>query len=349
MTVLGECCIICSMKTKLFLFVFFLAAVLAPLSAASSSFIRIDDPEDGDTRYVYNAEDLTGTKYTFHGSVSADCVSIRVIWSLGDAANINEYLYNGSSPVKGIEIDDFTLKQYKAGQKSFEYNVSERLANLKFGSNHYLFIAKFKDGRYKSVPLTLYVYAGGAAEKGKPVIYLYPTKKQTVKVSVAPDGGVTESIPEMGKGWKVTAYPDGRIVDSKTKQEYPYLYWESLDSSPAIDRSEGFVVETEKLDSFFTEKLGILGLNENEIRDFCEYWVPELNKNGKPWQFITFHPQSRIDAEAPLSVSPKPDSVIRVFFDHAGLDAPFETAGQQLVPARRSGFAVVEWGGRRYK
>lgn len=61
--------------------------------------------------------------------------------------------------------------------------------------------------------MTYYVYCGGAAEKAKPVIYLYPTKKQDVTVSVSPEGGVTESIPEMGKAWKVTAWPDGKIVE----------------------------------------------------------------------------------------------------------------------------------------
>ncbi len=317
--------------------------------AAASSYITIDDPENGDWEYVYNTSSLDNVRYTFSGSVSSDCVSIRVIWTTGSADNIDEYLENGSKKISGVPIDDFTLSQYKAGDTHFVYNVGGKLDNLAFGSNYYRFIAKFKDGRYKRLNFVFYVHEGGAAEKGKPVIYLYPTKTQTVKVTVSPKGGVTESIPPYEKGWKVTATPEGKITDSKTKEEYPYLFWESADSSPQVDMSEGFVVKAEEIGAFFTEKLLILGLNEKEIADFNEFWVPELTKSGKPYIFVTFYSQERIDREAPLKVTPKPDSVIRVFFDHAELDAPIQTKEQVLLPAERKGFAVIEWGGRRYK
>ncbi|MBP5452214.1 MAG: hypothetical protein J6Y16_08265, partial [Treponema sp.] len=213
--------------------------------------------------------------------------------------------------------------------------------------NFYRFIATFNDGSQKSYSMTYYVYCGGAAEKAKPVIYLYPTKKQDITVSVAPEGGVTESIPEMGKAWKVTAWPDGKIVEKKSGKEYPYLFWESKDNDIPINLSEGFVVATSELKSFFEQKLSILGLNQKEIEDFNEYWIPEMQ--GKPYVFISFYTKERIDSEAPLKVSPKPDTVIRVYFDHLKLDQPFDVPEQQLEPAGRQGFAVVEWGGRRYK
>ena len=187
------------------------------------------------------------------------------------------------------------------------------------------------------------------SEKGKPVIYLYPLKKTDVSVKVEPKGGVTVSIPEYKKGWKVTAEPDGKITDKKTKKEYPYLFWESNDYTGAVDTAEGFVVKTSELESFFDEKLCILGLNEKEISDFKEFWIPEINKEEKPYTFITFYSQEKINKEAPLTISPKPDSVIRVYFDHLGLDEIIETAEQNLTPVQRSGFSVVEWGGRKYK
>ena len=333
---------------RLITFIACMAALTAAFGAGNS-FITIDYPENGEDNYVYNTDTLDDIRYTFEGRVSKDCVSIRVIWTNGNAENIDEYLENGSKKIPGVPIDDFTLTQYKAGQETFVYNVGGKLDNLAFGSNYYRFIAKFKDGRYTRINYVMYMYKGGAAERAKPVIYLYPEKKQTVKVSVAPQGGVTESIPEMGKGWKVTASPDGTIVDQKTKETYPYLYWESKDTDTEIDTSEGFVVKASELTQFFTEKLTVLGLNQKEIDDFLEYWIPELTKKNKPYVFITFYDQSRIDAEAPLTVSPKPDSVIRVYFDHKLLDSPIQTKEQVLKPASRSGFAVVEWGGRRYK
>ncbi len=346
-----NCFIIGIMKLKSFFAGLFLMALMAPVFAGENSYISIVSPDDEEVRYEYNTEDLRNTRYTFIGSVSTDCVSVRALWTGGVADNLIEYLINGSRPIKGVAIDDFTLKQYKAGETRFEYNVSESLDNLKFGSNHYMFIAKFKDGRYKIARLTLYVHQGGFGERAKPVIYLYPKKKQNVKVSVAPEGGVTESIPTMGKGWNVTAYPDGRIYDKKTKTEYPYLFWESKDYGGETDMSEGFVVEADAdaLAKFFNEKLTVLGLNEKEIDDFCEYWIAEMLSSEKPYFFVTFYSKERIDRESPLTVSPKPDSVIRVYFDHVPLDEPIEVKEQELVPAERSGFAVVEWGGRRNK
>ncbi|WP_191015148.1 hypothetical protein [Treponema zioleckii] len=313
------------------------------LFAGESSFIKVTSPANEDTRYVYNTETLKDYKVVFDGTVSKDCKSIRVLWSPKSRDKILDHLMGN----KNTGVDDFILKKYVAGSSTFQYNASGAFDNLEWGSNHFMFIATFKDGTTKSYSMTLYVHQGGFAEKGKPVIYLYPKKKQTVKVSAHPEGGVTKSIPEMGKQWKVTAYPDGKIVDSKTKKEYPYLFWEGKDNNEEISLAEGFVLKTEELESFFNEKLSYQGLNEKEIADFNEFWIPVLQ--GKEYIFITFRPQAQLDKEAPLKISPKPDSVIRVFFDYKKLDEPIETKEQALVKAERTGFAVIEWGGRLYK
>lgn len=337
------------MKTRKSLFLAMILILLG--SAAFAGTIKITSPYDGEDFYAYNYDSVYDYTVKFQGAVSGGCTSIRVIWSPGSKKNITKYLISGKKT--GItngstyQIDDFTLKQYQKGTPTFEYNVSGRLENLAFGSNYYLFIATFADGSIDVCEHEIYVYQGGGAEKAKPVIYLYPTKEQDIKVKVSPEGGVTESIPEYGKGWKVTATPEGKIIDKATKTEYPYLFWESKDNGAEIDMSEGFVVETKNLQAFFEEKLAILGLNEKEIADFTEYWVPELQ--GEKYIFITFYSQERIDAEAPLSISPKPDSVIRVYFDHKKLDKKITVKEQVLTPAKRSGFAVVEWGGKRYK
>jgi len=311
------------------------------------SYIRITEPSDGSEKYLYNVTNVDDVKLTFKGEVSANCKSIRVLWAPESDSFIQYHLEGRKEKLGNVKVDDFVLKQFKPGDRTFIYNVGGKLDNLIQGSNFYRFIATFNDGSQKSYSMTYYVYCGGAAEKAKPVIYLYPTKKQDVTVSVAPEGGVTESIPEMGKEWKVTAWPDGKIVEKKSKQEYPYLFWESKDTDIPINLSEGFVVATSELKPFFEQKLSILGLNKKEIDDFNEYWIPEMQ--GKPYVFISFYTKERIDREAPLKVSPKPDTVIRVYFDHLKIDQPFDVPEQQLEPAGRQGFAVVEWGGRRYK
>lgn len=341
------------MKKRGVTFLLILMGFTVNLFAGERSFIRIVDPEEEEyyayVYNIYNQSNLLETQYTFKGEVSPDCVSIRVIWSSKNSENIDEYLYNGSKPIAGVDIEDYILTKYKPGDTKFVYNASGKWENLKFGSNYYRFIATFRDGRKKAASLTFFVHEGGAAERAKPVIYLYPKEKQTVRVSVAPQGGVTVSIPEMGKGWEVIASPDGTLYDKKTAKEYPYLFWESLDNGSAVDVSEGFVIKSGQLPAFFEEKLTILGLNKKEIDDFVEFWIPEITKSGRPYVFVRFHTQEMIDAMAPLTVDPKPDSIIRVYFDHKLLDKPITVKEQQLQSAKRKGFAVIEWGGRRYR
>ena len=52
-----------------------------------------------------------------------------------------------------------------------------------------------------------------------------------------------------------------------------------------------------------------------------------------------------MDKLAPLSISPKPQSVIRVFLDFSGLNAKSDLKPQVLPKFTRSGFTAVEWGG----
>lgn len=321
-------------------------AIAGGAMAQDDHYIRLTVSED--TRYLYNAENPVFTDpYVFKGGVSEKCRFVRVIWAQKSEDVINDYLLNGKKP-RDARIDDYVLSKFKAGDRTFEYNVNYTLDNVGWGSNYYRFIAKFADGTYKSVSATLYVEKGGGAERAKPVIYLYPAKEQTIKVSVKPVGGVTVSKPDYGKGWKVKASPDGTITDAKSGEKYPYLFWESKDSEGQIDMSKGFVTPIKDIAAFFEQKLDALGLNQKEIADFNEYWVPAIEREGKPYVFVHFYDMAEIEKEAPIATSPKYDSIIRVYFDHIGLDEPIETEAQELKAAERKGFAVVEWGGRRY-
>lgn len=341
------------MKKRFFSVLFLF--VLANTFIFAKNSIKIISPRNDSNISYYNESELA-QKTTIKGEVSPNCTSIRVIWTTQNKNNLFDYLVNNKNKGNfndykaskyGYKIDDFTLKQYKKGSTTFEYNCSTKFENLDTGSNYYLFLATFSDGSTATCTLDLYVYYAGGAEMGKPVIYLYPEQTTDISVSVKPAAGVTVSIPEMNDQWNVTASPDGVITDKQDGKEYPYLFWESLDDSKEIDLSEGFVVKTSKLESFFNEKLKILGLNKKEIADFNEFWIPELQ--GKEYVFITFYSQEKIDEQAPLSISPTPDSIIRVYFDHKKLDRPIKTKKQKLQSAKRKGFSVIEWGGKRYK
>ena len=81
---------------------------------------------------------------------------------------------------------------------------------------------------------------------------------------------------------------------------------------------------------------GPLGLAPNEIADFKEFWLPKMAT--RPFAAVRFVSRAEFDATAPLTVVPRPDSVIRVLIDYRSLDA--REVGRRPRPAaaaRRAG------------
>jgi hypothetical protein len=90
--------------------------------------------------------------------------------------------------------------------------------------------------------------------------------------------------------------------------------------------------------------LEILGLNEKEKTDFITYWLPVLLKNKL--SLCSFQSKKYFD-NFELNITPKPDSLIRVFLIIKKLDSPINIKDQKLVPNERKGFIAIEWGGSR--
>ncbi|MBO6241216.1 MAG: hypothetical protein J6O61_10385 [Butyrivibrio sp.] len=67
-----------------------------------------------------------------------------------------------------------------------------------------------------------------------------------------------------------------------------------------------------------------------------------------PYNMISFQTDSYTNG-ARLSVSPEPDSVIRVFMAWYPTDKFVKINPQYIEGADRSGFTVVEWGGNKVK
>lgn len=174
----------------------------------------------------------------------------------------------------------------------------------------------------------------------KPVIYLYP--KDPIKVSISLDynGTLTHTYPLYEDGWIVTAYPDGRILDVENN-EYPYLFWEG-ESDIQYDMSKGFCVKGNETEKFLTEKLSYMGLNEKELQDFMDFWVPFMEEN--PYNKISFQTTIYTD-NAKLTVNPKPDSMLRIFMVYQPLDEFVLLEEQELTKFSRTGFSLIEWGG----
>lgn len=173
----------------------------------------------------------------------------------------------------------------------------------------------------------------------KPVIYLYPEGGTEISVKLDYKGELHYTYPTYEDGWDVIAYPDGTIYSDG--KEYSYLFWDGY-SDTAYDMSRGFVVSAEDTEDFLVEKLGFLGLTPKEYNEFIVYWLPQMINN--PYNLITFQDDCYTES-AVLTITPEPDSLLRVFMAYTPLDAPIEIEEQELSPFQREGFTVIEWGG----
>ena len=108
------------------------------------------------------------------------------------------------------------------------------------------------------------------------------------------------------------------------------------------ETNEGFIVDENNAETFLEEKLKFLGLNDKEKTDFITFWLPVLLKNKL--SLCSFQSKEFFE-HIPMNVSPKPDTLIRIFLTIKKIDAPIEVKEQKLERHERKGFTVVEWGG----
>lgn len=184
-----------------------------------------------------------------------------------------------------------------------------------------------------------FLYEMPVAVPEKPVIYLYPETPTDVTVRLDYVGELTHTYPKYDGGWRVTAYPDGTLVDADGR-EYYCLFWEGRDHV-SYDMSEGFCVAGDETEEFLEDALAKLGLNAREANEFIIYWLPQMENNA--YNLISFQTDTYTDA-ARLFVDPAPDTLIRVFMTWKALDAPADVAPQTLTAPEREGFVLVEWG-----
>ena len=96
--------------------------------------------------------------------------------------------------------------------------------------------------------------------------------------------------------------------------------------------------------TFPEDALRKLGLTDREANEFIIYWLPQMEHNA--YNLISFQTDLYTD-NAKLTVSPAPDSVLRVFMAWMPLEAPIDLVPQTLDAPAREGFTVVEWGGAK--
>jgi hypothetical protein len=231
------------------------------------------------------------------------------------------------------------LSRTDPNNKSYKLQLTERMLSY----NVAFLVDSFYLGSYNDNKQYFeYKFLGDYA---KPVIYLYPTKQEDVSIKIELNGMLTCSYPEYGDGWNVTAYPDGMLINKSDGREYSYLYWEGKGAAD-WDMSQGFVVKGSDTVSFLQDKLEYLGLTAKELNEFIVYWLP-LMKDNK-YNLITFQ-TTAYENNAKLNITPKPDSILRVFMAYKALDNYIEIPEQRLRTFKRNGFTAVEWGGTEVK
>lgn len=177
----------------------------------------------------------------------------------------------------------------------------------------------------------------------KPVIYLYPSTTQSVHINLDLQGTLGFTYPAYNKGWDIVADPDGRL--HQNGHDYNYLFWEGRTNFKAEDvsRSEGFLVWRDSLVPFFERTLSAMGLRANEIEDYITYWAPQMQVNECSYVHFLFNDD--FGKYAPLTVTPKPDQLFRIFMLWGAAGETRSLTPQQLPSFTRKGFTVVEWGG----
>ena len=179
----------------------------------------------------------------------------------------------------------------------------------------------------------------------KPVIYLYPTEKTKISVSVELSGAdmITE-YPRTANGtWKVEASPKGNLVDMYDKKKYSYLFWEAAKHTSFTLNPENMdCIASIDIQNYLEKSLKTLGLNAREMNDFMVYWLPILEQN--PYSLIEWKTTEYTDM-AKLHISPKPEILIRIFMVFKWSEQIVATKNVELQKTRRKGYSVVEWGG----
>jgi len=177
----------------------------------------------------------------------------------------------------------------------------------------------------------------------KPIIYLYPQEKQEVKVELELEWKLIADYPkydEKIKGWEVTAYPDSTIIEDE--KEYSYLFWEAQFKNNDWDLSKWFIVEWKDAREFLQEKLSYIWLTPKEYNEFIVYWYPKMMNNKYNLVYFAWLDYT---SKAPLNITPKPDSMLRVFTVIKPLEEKIDIQEQVLEKFDKKWFSVVEWWG----
>lgn len=269
-------------------------------------------------------ENLQEKKYTIVGTIY-DCEKLEIVGATITNLNTNnlatsDFFGKFTLEVRKGDILKIKLNGYKSQRVLINSKNELKIQLLENPNNGKIMVAK-------------------------PVIYIYPTEKTEIDLELNFKGELLTTFPKYDKNWDVIAEQNGQIFDKKTNRYYSSLFWDGTIDFPEehYKYDDGFIVPKEKLTEFFIEKLGYIGLNNQETNDFIQYWLPILERNK--YNFIHFLVNEKCNEIADLKVNPKPETSIRIYMEFYGLENYINCNEQQLPKTERKGFTIIEWGG----
>ncbi len=110
-----------------------------------------------------------------------------------------------------------------------------------------------------------------------------------------------------------------------------------------FQKSKGWVVKQENLESFFKKNMKLTGFNKTEIKDFIEHWIPRLTDS----KYYEIYPQynKQLDLLVQLNFSKQPDNILRLVYVLKNVDSNVTKIEIPEIPVfDRRGLVVTEWG-----
>ncbi len=277
-------------------------------------------------------------------------------------------IYTLKDPKHPLNQSEFDSKMGYAQQdpKGFiEYaNPGKTIPTYdEYVSKHPLLFAKDYWGRWYVLGEYDWKLPGGC---GKPVVYLYPQKTTKISLKFTKQMDLDVAIPSYRNGWNVIAEPNGVLHNQVPENcsninsahfgseyaaqacltnSYPYIYWAGQSSNKYPKVNGGWVVAQDNLASFMNDKLDSVGFTKTERSDMLSYWLPKMLEKDSTYYRISFLNTQQLNELFPMVVSPRPESLYRIFLDWQPLNAPESISPQNLPKIQRNGFFMLEWGG----
>lgn len=194
----------------------------------------------------------------------------------------------------------------------------------------------------------------------KPVIYCYSEKPIHFDLKLNTVGKLSFAYPLLKENqtWSMNL-ENNELTEVKSKQKYPYLFWESKQENVSFvgenikqlkNEINGTIVSKTKIVSFLDSTLTNLGFNAQEKTDFITYWAPRMQNSN--FYLIQFLQNNECEQIATYEINPKPDYLNRLymlFMENETNNFHYKVMPQSLKSLERNGFYLVDWGGIQLK